>query len=137
MPRRILKLSVTVCVVFLHVACANDTTAASWFEHSLVGIEVGPTGAQFGYSDTNDARYCARFDGREIVRRAVAAHCEYVVLWARDGDYAYYDSKLLPKAPGLGARDPLRDAVDEARQHRFEISDFSGRAAAGHTVPPR
>ncbi len=84
-----------------------------WFERSLVGMEIGPTGAQFGHSDPKDARYCARFDGHEIVRHAVAAHCDYLVLWVRDGDYAYYDSKLLPKAPGLGNRDPLRDAMDE------------------------
>ena len=92
-----------------------------WFEQSLVGMEVGPTGAQFGYSATNDTRYCAKFDGRDIVRRCVAAHCEYVVIWARDGDYAYYNSKLLLKAPGLGARDPLREAVDEARRHKLPI----------------
>ena len=95
-------------------------------------MEVGPTGAQFGYSDPNDARYCARFDGREIVRRAVAAHCEYLVLWARDGDYAYYDSKLLPKAPGLGARDPLREAADEARQHRLPLIAYCVVQQGGH-----
>jgi Hypothetical glycosyl hydrolase 6/Beta-galactosidase trimerisation domain len=92
-----------------------------WFERSLVGMEIGPTGAQFGYSDPNDSRYCARFDGRDIVRRCVAAHCEYVVLWARDGDYAYYDSRLLPKAPGLGARDPLREGVDEAKRCKIPL----------------
>lgn len=27
-----------------------------WHERALVGLEVGPTGAQFGHSDTNDAR---------------------------------------------------------------------------------
>jgi len=37
-----------------------------WFQHALVGVEVGPTGAQFSNSDT---RYCARFDGAEVVRR--------------------------------------------------------------------
>ncbi len=95
-------------------------------------MEVGPTGAQFGYSDTNDARYCSRFDGREIVRRAVAAHCEYLVLWARDGDYAYYVSKFLPKAPGLGGRDPLREAVEEARQHRLPLLAYCVVQQGGH-----
>jgi hypothetical protein len=47
-------------------------------------MEVGPTGAQFGHSDPNDARYCSQFSGREIVRRCVAAHCDYLVIWARD-----------------------------------------------------
>ena len=77
----------------------------SWYDRFLVGMEVGPTGAQFGHSDINDVRYCAKFDGRQIVRHCVSANCEYLVIWARDGDYAYYDSKLLTKAPGLGNRD--------------------------------
>ncbi len=29
-------------------------------------MEVGPPGAQFGHSDSNDVRYAARFDGREL-----------------------------------------------------------------------
>src|SRR5512135_1605041 len=92
---------------------AVTTAETPWFHRALVGMEIGPTGAQFGYSDSNDVRYCARFDGREIVRHALAAHSEYLVLWVRDGDYAYYNAALLPKAPGLGRRDPLREALEE------------------------
>ena len=55
----------------------------AWFTRSLVGMEIGPTGAQFGFSDTNDSRYCARFDGREIVRHAVAAHSAAAIRRAR------------------------------------------------------
>jgi hypothetical protein len=103
-----------------------------WHEHALVGMEIGPTGAQFGYSDTNDARYCAHFDGREIVRHAIAARSEYVVLWVRDGDYAYYNSKLLPKAPGLGARDPLQEVLDEARKHQLPVIAYCVVQQGGH-----
>ena len=74
-------------------------------------MEVGPTGAQFG-SDPSDTGYAARFDGREIVRRQIQSHSEYLVIWARDGEYAYYDSRVMPKCPGLGPRDVLRDIVD-------------------------
>jgi hypothetical protein len=112
---------------------ANETSFAdAWFDRALVGMEVGPTGAQWGHSDTNDSRYCARFDGREIVRQALAAHSEYLVLWVRDGDYAYYDSKLLPKAPGLRARDPLREALDEARSHKLPIIAYCVVQQGGH-----
>ena len=106
--------------------------ATPWFDRVLVGMEIGPTGAQFGHSDPKDTRYCARFDGREIVRQAVAARSEYLVLWVRDGDYAYYDSKLLPKAPGLGTRDPLRDAVDEARRHKLPLLAYCVVQQGGH-----
>ncbi len=95
-------------------------------------MEIGPTGAQFGYSDTNDTRYCARFDGREIVRHAAMAQAEYLVLWVRDGDYAYYNSKLLPKAPGLGQRDPLADAVEEARRHHLPVIAYCVVQQGGH-----
>lgn len=111
---------------------AASLPVVPWFERVLVGMEVGPTGAQFGYSDSNDVRYCAGFSGREIVRHALAANSEYLVLWVRDGDYAYYDSKLLPKAPGLGARDPLREALNEARPHKLPILSYCVVQQGGH-----
>jgi hypothetical protein len=70
---------------------ARTVGGEPWFQRSLVGLEVGPTGAQFGHSDPTDSGYCAHFSGRDIVQRTVAAHGEYLVIWARDGDYAYYD----------------------------------------------
>jgi hypothetical protein len=84
------RLTTMIGAIILSIACWGICHAdPPWFQRSLVGLEVGPTGAHFGYSDSEDVRYCAHFDGREIVRRTVAAHSEYLVLWARDGDYAY------------------------------------------------
>ena len=93
---------------------------APWFERALVGIETGPTGAQFG-SDIAELGYVARFNGCECIQKAAAAHCDYMVIWARDGVYTYYDSKLLPKAPGLGERDVLRETVEEAKKHKMPV----------------
>lgn len=92
-----------------------------WYRNALTGMEVGPTGAQFGHSDRKDTRYCSRFDGKAIVQKAISAGVDYLVLWVRDGDYAYYTSKLLPVAPGLGTRDPLHDAVSEAHSHHLPL----------------
>ena len=103
---------------------AKDTPARQWFERATVGMEVGPTGAQFGYSDRSDKRYCSKWDGCQIVKKCVEANAEYLVLWLRDGDYAYYNSKLLSKAPGLGDRDPLRDAMDEAKKHGLPMISY-------------
>ena len=118
--RRYLPLYLPLCLGASLTVSAAD---GPWYGRALVGMEIGPTGAQFGDSDPNDTRYCARFNGREIVRHAVAAHSEYLVLWVRDGDYAYYDSEILPKAPGLGARDPLREAVEAARVAGLKIKN--------------
>lgn len=108
-----------VRLAILCLACAGPTARGGceepWFRRALVGLEVGPTGAQFG-SDPSDAGYAARFDGGEIARACAAAGAEYLVMWARDGDYAYYDSRILPKPLGLGARDPLRESVEEGRR---------------------
>ena len=97
----------------LGVCCllALSARSAPWYRNALVGMEVGPTGAQFGHSDTNDARYCARFDGRQIVRQAVATNSEYLVLWVRDGirdgDFAAFGSGAQQLALALDAEDRL------------------------------
>jgi hypothetical protein len=113
---------------------ARTVGGEPWFQRSLVGLEVGPTGAQFGHSDPTDSGYCAHFSGRDIVQRTVAAHGEYLVIWARDGDYAYYDSDLLPKAPGLKDRDPLREAVDEASKHDLPLIAYCVVQQNGHCL---
>jgi hypothetical protein len=114
------------------LAAGKGTEPQFWFQRSLVGIEVGPTGAQFGNSDTNDTRYCARFDGAEVVRRCVAAGSEYLVIWARDGDYAYYNTRLLLKCPGLGERDVLREAIAEARPQKLPVIAYCVVQQGGH-----
>jgi hypothetical protein len=91
-----------------------------WFTRALVGMEVGPTGAQFA-GGRHAADYAHRFNGAEIVRRSVAANAEYLVLWVRDGDFTFHDSKLVPKPAGLGDRDVLREAVTEARRHSLPL----------------
>jgi len=111
---------------------AGPLKTAPWYERSLVGMEVGPTGAQFGHSDPNDTRYCSKFDGGRIVRRCVSANCDYLVIWARDGDYAYYNSKLLPKAPGLGGRDALAETMAEAQKHNLPVIAYCVVQQGGH-----
>jgi hypothetical protein len=105
-------------------SCQGQEVTRPWFARSIVGMEVGPTGAQFGDSDPEDTRYCKVWNGREIVEACVKAQSEYLVLWLRDGDFAYYDSKILPKAPGLADRDPLREAIDAAKKHGLPIISY-------------
>lgn len=125
--------AVPISALLLALAPASNASSADepWYERALLGMEVGPTGAQFG-SDPSDAGYAKAFDGREVVRRCAAAGCEYVVIWARDGEYAYYDSKLMPKCPGLGERDVLREAVDEGKKLGLPIIAYCVVQAGGH-----
>ncbi|MDB6036334.1 MAG: hypothetical protein JWM99_175 [Verrucomicrobiales bacterium] len=133
MTPRIARLGILLQLAAICGAlCGKAETDVPWYQRSLVGMEVGPTGAHFGYSNTNDARYASQFDGGEIVRKALGAHSEYLVFWARDGDYAYYDSRLLPKAPGLRGRDPLHDAVKEAHKRYVPILAYCVVQQAGN-----
>jgi hypothetical protein len=104
-----------------------------WFSRSLVGLEVGPTGSQFG-GDPVDIGYALMFDGQEIARATKACAGEYLVIWARDGDWAYYDSKLQPKCPGLGTRDVLREAVQEGHRLGLPIIAYCVQQYPGHTL---
>lgn len=96
-------------------ARAAASESIPWFERALVGMEIDPTGAEFGIGP-GDTGYAAKYDGREVARRCKEAGGEYVVIWARDGEYSYYDSDLEGKAPGLGSRDALREAVQEGHK---------------------
>lgn len=104
-----------------------------WFSRSLIGLEVGPTGSQFGGS-TNDTGFATRFNGRDIARATKASGAEYLVIWAREGDWAFYDSKLQPKPPGLGQRDVLREAVDEGRKLGLPIIAYCQVQYPGHAL---
>ena len=99
---------------------AAAPTPTPWFNRALVGMEVGPTGAQFA-SDKHAPDYARNFNGAEIVRRCAAANAEYLVLWVRDGDFTFHNSKLVPKPASFGDRDVLREAVDEGRKLNLPI----------------
>lgn len=108
----------SLALLFLPWACTaqpRPQAERAWFEKSLVGLEVGPTGAQFG-SSPKDTGYAAAFDGTAIARATKDSGAAYLVMWARDGEWVYYRSKFQPRPPGLADRDPLREAVDEGRK---------------------
>lgn len=124
-----LVLGKLMLLLFSSAAWANPP----WYETRLVGMEVGPTGAQWG-SDPRDTGYAARFNGREIVEKQIELGSEYLVLWGRDSEWAYYDSKVMPKCPGLGERDPLREAVEAAKPHQLPVIVYTVVQAGGATL---
>lgn len=114
-----------VLVTSVVITCSFSTLdlksqSVPWFERVLVGMEVGPTGAQF--ADEKPAPdYAANFNGREIVLKCLEANAEYLVLWVRDGVFTFHDSKLLNRPAGQGNRDVLREAVQEAQKHNLPV----------------
>ena len=70
------------CMIALAIGLASGSVGAQdqshpsdvpWYRRSLVGMEVGPTDANFGrVTDVEDMRASANFDGREIVAAAVS-----------------------------------------------------------------
>ena len=103
-----------------------------WSTRCLVGLEVGPSGAQFGGSDPADTTYASLFRGDEIVRATAAAHGEYLVIWARDGDWAYYDSAVARPCPGLRGRDVVREAVETAAAFDLPVVAYCVVQQGGH-----
>lgn len=97
-----------------------DGADLPWFRRALVGVEVGPTGAQSG-ADVADRVFSRDFHGGAIVRATVEAGGEYLVIWGRDGEFTYYDSGIEAKAPGLGERDVLRETTEAARAHELPV----------------
>ncbi|MCC6142828.1 MAG: beta-galactosidase trimerization domain-containing protein [Candidatus Hydrogenedentes bacterium] len=126
-------MSACLAAILLGMIAGMDGQQAPWYQTTLVGMEVGPTGAQFG-SDARDEGYAAQFNGRDIVEEQVAVGSEYLVIWGRDGDWAYYNSSLSPKAPGLGDRDPLREAVAAAREHQLPLIVYCVVQSGGHAL---
>ena len=135
----ILQMKTTACMVqspnALHSVCrigmflllcllapgvGGGTNQTAWFSGALVGMEVGPTGAQFA-GGKHAPDYARNFNGAEIARRCAAANAEYLVLWVRDGDYAFHNSKQVPKPASFGDRDVLREAVEQGRKLNLPI----------------
>lgn len=92
----------------------------SWYHSVRIGMEVGPTGPQSS-AGPPDMVYARKFNGGDILRESIQAGSEYMVIWGRDGEFSYYNSKIQPKAPGLGHRDPLQEAVDVARESNHPL----------------
>jgi hypothetical protein len=105
-------------------AVAAAITAASqarpdsipWYRRTLVGIEVGPTGA-----NNEDPQFFARASGREMIASMAAAHAEYAVVFMKDQDFAYYNSRVAEKCPALGERDLLAECIEEAKKHSLPV----------------
>jgi hypothetical protein len=80
-----------VTLVLSGLIWKSDGAEKPCFQRSLVGLEVGPTGSQFGGS-TNDTGFATRFNGRAIARATKASSADYLVIWTREGDWVFYDS---------------------------------------------
>lgn len=130
---RLMRVLLLVCgVLVVGVACAG-ASSGEWYRSALVGMEVGPTGAQFA-EGKHALEYARRFEGAEIVRRCVGANAEYLVLWVRDGDFSFHESRWVPRPPGLGGRDVLKEAVEAGREERLPIIAYCQMQYPAHEL---
>lgn len=101
----------------IHSYAANQQP---WYERLLVGMEVGPSGAQFG-SDPSDIEYSNKFSGKDIVEAQIQTGSQYIVIWGKDSEYAYYNSNVAPRCPGLKGRDVIQETIDAAKLHNMPV----------------
>ncbi len=94
----------------------SGATDLPWYRRLWVGMEVGPSGA-----NQTDPIFYSRASGQAIVEGLLKANVDYAVIFMKDQDFAYYDSKLARKCPGLGGRDLLGEITDAARKHSLPI----------------
>lgn len=87
-----------------------------WFKRLLVGMEIGPTGA-----NDHDSVYMSAATGSKWVDALVRARSQYAVVFMKDQNFAYYNSNLARKCPNLGSRDLLRECVDAAAEHGIPV----------------
>ncbi len=103
------------------VAAGSDSAkpqpgAPAWHRRCLVGIEWGPTGA-----NDKDAVYMSKARGKAIIEDMVKARSEYAVLFMKDMNFAYYDSRVCASVRTWGLRDLLRECIDEAQKHKMPV----------------
>jgi hypothetical protein len=131
--RSVCRLGLIPLLALLTPGVGAGTTEAPWFTRALVGMEVGPTGAQFA-GGKHAPDYARNFNGAEIARHCAAANAEYLVLWVRDGDFTFHNSKHVPKPASFGDRDVLREAVQEGRKLHLPIIAYSQLQYPSHEL---
>ena len=94
----------------------HPSQSQPWYRRLIVGIEIGPTGA-----NDEDAVFMARATGRNFVAQLLRAHAEYGVIFMKDQDFAYYPSRVARHCPNLRGRDLLRECLDAAKPHGLSI----------------
>jgi hypothetical protein len=90
--------------------------SSPWYRRALVGIEIGPTGA-----NDKDNVFMAKATGQAFVEHCRRARAEYVVVFMKDQNFAYYNSQVARKCPNLGERDLLRECLDEAKKYGMPV----------------
>jgi hypothetical protein len=95
---------------------AAGGTNLPWYRRLRVGIEIGPN-----HVNDQDQIFYSRATGKEFIESLVKAKAEYGVIYGKDEEFAYYNSKVARKCPNLKERDLLRESLDEAKKHGITI----------------
>ncbi len=107
----------TICILSITESAEKQEP---WYERLLIGMEVGPSGSQFG-SDPSDVGYAVNFSGKDIVQTLQQTGSQYIVIWGKDSEYAYYNSNVAPRCPGLYGRDVIQETIDIAKPYNIPV----------------
>ena len=100
--------------------CLDGNERLPWFLKDTVGIEFGPTG-----STVNDKDFMVKMTGADIVDKALTANAEYLILFCKDCENAYYHSKYRPCPESLGGRDLLKEVCDAAKGKDIRVLAYA------------
>lgn len=100
-----------------------EAAKVPWYKRTMVGMEVGPSETD-PENPAKDEMFYSRVSGKAIVHNLLKARVEYAVIFMKDWDFAYYNSKIVRKCPSLGQRDLLREVLDEAGKYSLPIAAY-------------
>ncbi len=99
-----------------HPRSSPKEAKPKWYRSLLVGMEIGPTGA-----NDKDSIYMSQANGAEWVRALGRAGAQYGVIFMKDQNFAYYNSRIAQKCPNLGSRDLLSECVTAGQREGIPI----------------
>ena len=94
----------------------RESVRPDWYRSLLVGMELGPTGA-----NDKDTIYMSKATGNQWVEALNRAAAEYGVVFMKDQNFAYYNSRTARKCPNLGQRDLLAECVSSGQKQGIPI----------------
>jgi hypothetical protein len=87
--RELIKTAAGAAIAAGSYSSEAEEPPIAWYRRLLVGVEIGPTGA-----NDKDSIYMSGARGSEWVEALRRGRAQYGVVFMKDQDFAYYNSRL-------------------------------------------